>query len=201
MKTAIKSTLKRLINGPRTEKELTCGDVAETSHANHTIRRLNEAEQQGFCVYVNDTWMLTQSGRDALAKKKEPLEYWNAVEGWVKIDEVREHFDSVGCATIYKTAGEGRVPLSLCKAQPAVSETHKQEPVALYENIPTFYVRDVNGAYVEDSPLKYYITLPPGTESHKRKPLTPEQISELDCLDHLKFARAIEAAHGIKGEA
>jgi len=50
--------------------------------------------------------------------EQEPLEYWNAVEGWVKIDEVREHFDSVGCATIYKTAGEGRVPLSLCKAQP-----------------------------------------------------------------------------------
>jgi hypothetical protein len=41
----------------------------------------------------------------------EPLEYWNAVEGWVKIDEVREHFDSVGCGTIYKTAGEDRVPL------------------------------------------------------------------------------------------
>ena len=43
--------------------------------------------------------------------EKEPLEYWNAVEGWVKIDEVREHFDSVGCGTIYKTAGENRVPL------------------------------------------------------------------------------------------
>lgn len=43
--------------------------------------------------------------------KKEPLEYWNAVEGWVKIDEVREHFDSVGCGTIYKSAGEGRAPL------------------------------------------------------------------------------------------
>ena len=55
--------------------------------------------------------------------EREPLEYWNAVEGWVKIDEVREHLDSVGCATIYKTAGEGRVPLSLCKAQP------EQEPV------------------------------------------------------------------------
>ena len=41
----------------------------------------------------------------------EPLEYWNAVEGWVKIDEVREHFDAVGCGTIYKTAGEDRVPL------------------------------------------------------------------------------------------
>jgi hypothetical protein len=41
----------------------------------------------------------------------EPLEYWNAVEGWVKIDEVREHFDSVGCGTIYKTAGEDRTPL------------------------------------------------------------------------------------------
>ena len=48
----------------------------------------------------------------ALAQpEKEPLEYWNAVEGWVKIDEVRQHFDSVGCGTIYKTAGEGREPL------------------------------------------------------------------------------------------
>jgi hypothetical protein len=45
------------------------------------------------------------------APVQEPLEYWNAVEGWVKIDEVREHFDSVGCGTIYKNAGEDRVPL------------------------------------------------------------------------------------------
>jgi hypothetical protein len=49
---------------------------------------------------------------EALAQPvQEPFEYWNAVEGWVKIDEVREHFDSVGCGTIYKTAGEGREPL------------------------------------------------------------------------------------------
>jgi hypothetical protein len=41
----------------------------------------------------------------------EPLEYWTVAEGWVKIEEVREHFDSVGCGTIYKTAGEDRVPL------------------------------------------------------------------------------------------
>lgn len=39
------------------------------------------------------------------------FEYWNAVEGWVKIEEVRKHFGSVGCGTIYKTAGEDRVPL------------------------------------------------------------------------------------------
>jgi hypothetical protein len=49
--------------------------------------------------------------RQALEEKKEPFEYWNAVEGWVKIDEVREHFDAVGCGTIYKSAGEGRSPL------------------------------------------------------------------------------------------
>jgi hypothetical protein len=42
---------------------------------------------------------------------QEPFEYWNAVEGWVNLDEVRQHFKSVGCGTIYKTAGEGRVPL------------------------------------------------------------------------------------------
>ena len=238
MKTAIKSTLKRLINGPRTEKELTCGDVAETSHANHTIRRLNEAEQQGFCVYVNDTWMLTQSGRDALAKKKEPLEYWNAVEGWVKIDEVREHFDSVGCATIYKTAGEGRVPLSLCKAQPEQEPTNdwsewrgmvvqnlmrhgidkdfarrlahfyqdkapqpkepEQEPVAcIRRNKYDEYRLDVTDNFkVTDLPVNVELLL--YTTPPQRKPLTPEQIAELDCLDHFKFARAIEAAHGIK---
>ena len=45
------------------------------------------------------------------ALETEPFEFWNAVEGWVKIDEVREHFDSVGCGTIYKSAGEGRLPL------------------------------------------------------------------------------------------
>ena len=49
--------------------------------------------------------------RQALEEKQEPFEYWNAVEGWVKIDEVREHFDAVGCGTIYKSAGEGRSPL------------------------------------------------------------------------------------------
>lgn len=31
--------------------------------------------------------------------------------GWLKFDEVREHFESVGCGTIYKTGGECRVPL------------------------------------------------------------------------------------------
>jgi hypothetical protein len=49
--------------------------------------------------------------RQALEEKQEPFEYWNAVEGWVKIDEVCEHFDAVGCGTIYKSAGEGRTPL------------------------------------------------------------------------------------------
>ena len=46
-----------------------------------------------------------------LPVQPEPLEYWNAVEGWVKIDEVREHFAAVNCGTIYKHGGEGRVPL------------------------------------------------------------------------------------------
>jgi hypothetical protein len=47
----------------------------------------------------------------------EPLEYWNAVEGWVKIDEVREHFEAVNCGTIYKHGGEGRVPLYIAPPQ------------------------------------------------------------------------------------
>lgn len=72
MKTAIKSTLKRLINGPRTEQELTTGTAVETAHSHHTLRRLQEAQQQGYCISDGETWMLTHSGRDALAVKKEP---------------------------------------------------------------------------------------------------------------------------------
>ena len=59
-----------------------------------------------------------------LPVQPEPLEYWNAVEGWVKIDEVREHFDAVNCGTIYKNGGEGRVPLYTAPPQ------QKAEPVA-----------------------------------------------------------------------
>ena len=52
-----------------------------------------------------------------LPVQPEPLEYWNAVEGWVKIDEVREHFAAVNCGTIYKHGGEGRVPLYTASPQ------------------------------------------------------------------------------------
>jgi hypothetical protein len=49
--------------------------------------------------------------RQALETNQEPFEYWSVADGWVKIDELREHFDSVGCGTIYKSAGDGRSPL------------------------------------------------------------------------------------------
>jgi hypothetical protein len=71
-------------------------------------------------IALLDPWMRPAAAKELLTKVlalsqpapvQEPLEYWNAVEGWVKIDEVREHFDSVGCGTIYKTAGEDRVPV------------------------------------------------------------------------------------------
>jgi len=53
---------------------------------------------------------------------------------------------------------------------------------------------------------KLYTTPQPVTESHKRKPLTDEQIMELwpfivrrhETQAFIKFAKSIEAAHGIK---
>lgn len=51
-------------------------------------------------------------------------EYWTVAEGWVKIDEVQQHFDSVGCGTIYKNAGEDRVPLY--KKRPWVGLTDEE---------------------------------------------------------------------------
>ena len=64
---------------------------------------------------VND--LRTALEQPPLPVQPEPLEYWNAVEGWVKIDEVREHFDAVNCGTIYKHGGEGRVPLYTASPQ------------------------------------------------------------------------------------
>jgi hypothetical protein len=61
----------------------------------------------------------------------EPVEYWNAVEGWVKIDEVREHFESVSCGTIYKNGGEGRVPLYTTPQRTWVGLTDEEMNTAL----------------------------------------------------------------------
>ena len=112
--------------------------------------------------YAQDLLMTAGTAlRDRLAQPEQA--YWNAVEGWVKIDEVREHFDSVGCGVIYKTAGEDRTPL---------------------------------------------YTAPP-----QRKPLTDEEIDRVTDQQwaqnnhkpiyaaHRAYARAVEAAHGIKGNA
>ena len=71
--------------------------------------------------------------RQALETEQEPFEYWNAVEGWVKIDEVREHFDAVGCGTIYKSAGEGRTPLYTAPPKQWVGLTPEEVEAVLRE--------------------------------------------------------------------
>ena len=73
------------------------------------IERLN---MRGFILADFETEVYATLGSlKAALEQPEPLEYWNAVEGWVKIDEVQKHFDAVNCGTIYKHGGEGRVPL------------------------------------------------------------------------------------------
>jgi len=72
-----------------------------------------------------------------LETKDEPFEYWNAVEGWVKIDEVREHFESASCGTIYKNGGEGRVPLYTTPQRTWVGLTD-EEIESVYMNTMNF---------------------------------------------------------------
>ena len=74
--------------------------------------------------------------------KPEPFEYWNAVEGWVKIDEVRQHFDTAGCGTIYKTGGEGRVPLYTAPQREWVGLTDDEIYEAV-ENSNSVLVKDM----------------------------------------------------------
>ena len=73
-----------------------------------TTHKLNPESLEGAAGAVV---AMTQDRSTEVTAQPEPFEYWNAVEGWVKIEEVRQHFDTSGCGTIYKTAGEDRVPL------------------------------------------------------------------------------------------
>ncbi len=82
----------------------------------------------------------------------------------------------------------------------------EQEPVAYRYKYPDGFWRFSNGERVNGSDCiesQALYTNPP-----QRKPLTDEEIEEafqqssgVDEETHIRFARAIEAAHGIKGEA
>jgi len=118
---------------------------------------------------------------EALAKQEqgEPLEYWNAVEGWVKLDEVREHFDSVSCATIYKNGGEGRMPLSL--AQP---KQEQGEPMA-------YFNPQVKGGFYWAKPTKITAPITVGVEP---MPLytTPQQRTWVGLTGEQKLSLEIQ---------
>ena len=94
------------------------------------------ATESDFFHYQDEIKSSVQALRKALAPEVTPEV--NEPEGWVKIDEVRQYFDSVNCGTIYKTAGEGRVPLYL--APP------KREWVGLTEE--DFYKKDDETVFV-----------------------------------------------------
>lgn len=66
-----KATLKRLVNGSRTENELTTGDMNETQHAKHTVNRLEDCQVLGYCVKIGDEWHLTDAGREVIETKAE----------------------------------------------------------------------------------------------------------------------------------
>jgi hypothetical protein len=76
-----------------------------------------------------------------------------------------------------------------------IEQAEKQEPVAWINKSRNLLSWDK--FYADMTPL---YTAPP-----QRQPLTDEEIFEVhkrvDSMQYLTFARAIEAAHGIKGEA
>lgn len=80
----------------------------------------------------------------------------------------------------------------------ALAQPEQGEPVA--------WMQDSIELYVQDHPNQYY-TIPLYTTPQQRKPLTDEHIDEIASFyyprwqGHQGFARAIEAAHGIKGDA
>jgi len=113
---ALEMSSSLFLNKVTKEKRAFAIDALRTAIAEAAMRRLTDtqdwSELEALRESLREHMAEIHRLRAALAEpEQEPLEYWNAVEGWVKIEEVREHFDSVGCGTIYKTAGEDRVPV------------------------------------------------------------------------------------------
>ena len=82
-----------------------CRIENDGSQWNETAQRPSRFHKNSQVRLIVDAVNMTPERVDETVKSEhEP-------EGWVKIDEVRKYFDSVGCGTIYKTAGEDRVPL------------------------------------------------------------------------------------------
>jgi hypothetical protein len=78
-----------------------------TSTLSEVLKQMVEALEVDAYVYNGEkSWAAIKAGKQAIAELESQEPY-----GWVKIDEVREHFGSIGCGTIYKTAGEDRVSL------------------------------------------------------------------------------------------
>jgi hypothetical protein len=104
--------------------------------------------------------------------------------------EALEFFSDTSNSAMDKAVSED----AITSLRQAIAELESQEPVAWvqdveFEQLPEFAFSWVK-TRLHDKPL---YTHPP-----QRKLLTVEEIAKLDCYDHFKFARAIEAAHGIK---
>lgn len=95
--------------------------------------------------------------RQALETEQEPFEYWSVAGGWVKLDEMREHFEIAGCGTIYKSAGEDRSPLYTAPTKKQWFGLTDEEIVAATNTVHGFGVikqRDMNFARSIEAKLK-----------------------------------------------
>ena len=67
----------------------------------------------------------------------------NEPVAWMKLDEVLEHFKSVGCGTVYKAGGEGRIPLYTHPAELTDEEIeeifHHFDRSVWYANVTDFF--------------------------------------------------------------
>jgi len=115
------------------------------------------------------------------------------------LKQALEALETCGEDEVGQGFNETEVKQAITSLRQAIKELESQEPVAWMDATGFIYKIKPEPIWPEVHPLKPLYTHPP-----QRKPLTDGQIYSMvaDITDvrspYLQFARAIEAAHGIK---
>jgi hypothetical protein len=149
-----------------------CCDCGLVHEAQFSVVRYKSEEEREACDFVDDPNMQAVF-RMRRSEQWSPEDTAHRAGGLPMAQpeqrSVSEHLEPVAHVYLFDHDGRPLIAWDNAKGIKIGDKLYtappqpEQEFVTLYKNIPTFYVRDVNGVYIEDNPLNYYTTPPQRT--------------------------------------